>query len=143
MGIFDYRTESPLVTDFGDGSFRIAGSGQPANEVPQAKATPTKAPSIAVAIVIFVTSAGAAQAQYLRDAVQGFYGGIGAYGGGLCCGPGGVVMGGAGGAAVGGWVYDTQRNFWRQPPAPRFAPVYPSRQWGTTGSTPMYMRRRY
>ena len=98
----------------------------------------------AIIVLAVAISTSPAHAQYVRDGIEGFYGGLGAYGGGLCCGPGGAVIGGAGGTAVGGWVYDTNRSFFSQPALPpRYTPIYPSRQWGIGGSTPTYMRRRY
>jgi hypothetical protein len=135
--------EQEDVVDFGDGSFAITGSTKSGREKahPEVRRPVGKSIAIAITIVIVLTSAGAASAQYFRDAVQGFYGGMGAYGGALCCGPGGAVVGGAGGAAVGGWVYDTHRNFLRQ--LPRNEPVYPPQQWRHGGSTPMYLQRRY
>jgi hypothetical protein len=96
---------------------------------------------MAAVVLIIAISAGAAEAQRLRDGVQGLYGGIGAYGGGLCCGPGGAIVGGAAGSAAGGWVYDTHRNFLRQPR--RYAPSHASPRWVHRNTTPMYLRRRY
>lgn len=126
---------------FGDGDRRkTPGASFGDGRTPQR----TKAVSFVTFLAAaLITSTGTAQAQYLRDATQGFYGGMGAYGGGICCGPGGAVIGGAAGNSVGGWVYDTQRHFWMNPSPPRYAPVYPSRPRGYAGSTPMYLRPRW
>jgi hypothetical protein len=59
-----------------------------------------------MATVALLLAMPAAQAQSGRDFVSGFYGGLGGLYGARK-GHAGMVAGGATGAAVGGWVYDT------------------------------------
>lgn len=92
----------------------------------------------------FTMGIGSAQAQgWGRDAVVGFYGALGGIGGGaMTRTPGGAVAGATGGGAVGGWVYDTHRQFYTQP-APRTYRYYAPPQYRYYQSTPYMIQRRY
>ena len=66
MGIFDHKTESPLVIDHNDGSFTIGASDAPRAEAPRTESQPSggKVASIISAILIVVTTVPPAHAQF-------------------------------------------------------------------------------
>ena len=66
MGIFDYRTESPLVIDHNDGSFTIGASDTPRAEAPRSESQSSggKVATITATIMIVVATAAPVQAQF-------------------------------------------------------------------------------